>query len=210
MPRLAWLMILFAIRRPFKRASLHTVWSFVFAEVILQVLSTWPMLQTINYGRQHRFYSNGMARLKELPAAQYMYLGAVTWLVVMVVTSALLLQAAHQTIIPPEPRASKLSAPMIAKNFMSTINEQWIKFEEMLAHCWLHGSCEGEERPLAHGSCQAYAGYGTIPTDDHEHNISLLDRRVVRLALIAGIGMLFLWIAQWIFWTGFILLSSNE
>lgn len=209
-PRLTWLTMLFVIRRPFQRASLHTVWSFVFAEVILQALSARPMMQTINYGLQHRFYSNGMARLEGVPASQYVYLGAAMWLVVMVVTSALLLQAAHQTIFQPEPQASGLSPPITAKNFMSAINEQWVKFEEMLAHCWLHGSCEGEERPLAYGSCQAYAGYGTIPTDDQEHNISLLERRVVRLALIAGIGMLLLWIAQWIFWTGFILLSLNE
>lgn len=210
MPRLTWLMMLFVILRPFRRISLRTVWSFVFAEVILQALSAWPMMQTINYGRQHNFYSNGMVRLEVVPAAQYMYFGAAMWLVVMLVTSALLLQAAHQTIFQPEPRASELPAPITANNFMSAIHEQWIKFEETLAHCWLRGSCEAEERPLPHGSCQAYAGYGTIPTDYREHNISLLERRVVRLALIAGLGMLLLWIAQWIFWIGFILLSSNE
>ena len=69
---------------------------------------------------------------------------------------------------------------------------------------------QAEERPLANGSCQTYAVYSTILSKDCEKSVNLFEARVVRLVLIAGIGMLLLWIAQCIFWTGYIILCNSR
>jgi hypothetical protein len=210
MPRLTWSTILLVVLHPFRRKAWYIIASFLFAEAILQALSAYFMIQTINYGRQHDFYSQGMARLEETPAAQYMYAGAVMWLVVIVVTSVLLLQAAHRFVAQPGSQTSRPSAPTIARDLMTSFDNQWIGFEERLARYWLDKDCDPEERPLAHGGDHSHAVYGTTLNKDRYNRTIQTERAIVRLKLIAITSMFLLWIAQWMFWAGLIDLTSKE
>ena len=211
MPRLTWSTVLLVIFRPFRRTALHTIASCLFAEAILQAPSASIMMQTINYGREHSFYSQGMARLEAAPAAQYMYLGAAMWLVIIVVTSVSLLQTAHRFIIArPESQPSGLSTPTTAKNIMTSSKDQWIGIEDRLARYWLHGSCDLEESPLAHSDSHPHVVYGTLPIKDRDNRATETERGIVRLTLIAITSLILLWITQWMFWAGFVNLSSEE
>lgn len=210
MPRLTWLIILQIVLRLFNSTRWYTIASLLFAEAILQALSVFPMIQTINYGRQHDFYSRGMARLEGAPAAQYMYAGAATWLVVLIVTSVLLLLAVHKLAVPPRSQASKPSALTIARDLMTFFNKQWIDFEEKLARNHQDRDWDPEERPLPHGNGHPHMDYGTIPIEDHKNRTTYTERAMARITLIALISMVFLWITQWVFWAGFIDLSSEE
>lgn len=210
MPRLTWSTILLVVFRPFRRTTWYTIASFLFAEATLQALSAFSMIQTINYGRQHDFYSQGMARLEGTSAAQYMYAGAAMWLVVIVVTSVLLLQAAHRCTAQPGSQSSGPSAPTTGRDLMASFDRQWTGFEEKLARYWLDRDCDPEERPLTHGDGHPHIVYGTIFTNDRYNRILQTERAIVRLTLIAVTSMFLLWIAQWMFWTGLIDLSSKE
>ncbi|KAF9736472.1 hypothetical protein PMIN01_04251 [Paraphaeosphaeria minitans] len=91
MPRLSWSMIFFKSFVPTRTTTLHMVASFLVSETILQALTAFPMIQTIDYGIEHDSYRHGMGLLEGEPAAQYMYAGAVMWLIIIVVSLALLL-----------------------------------------------------------------------------------------------------------------------
>ena len=209
MPRLTWSTVLLAVLRPFRKTTVYTVASCLFAEIILQALSAVPMIQTINYGREHSFYSQGMARLGAAPSAQYMYAGAAIWLVVIIVTSVLLLQAARGVIAQPESQTRQPSAPTVARELMAPFNDQLGGFEQRLAHYWLDGSQDlEEERPLVHGRGQIYVNHGTFPTKGCD--TCRTRTRTVRVTLITLTSMLLLWVAQWMFWAGFIDISSDE
>jgi hypothetical protein len=151
-----------------------------------------------------------MATLEGAPAAQYMYTGAAMWLVVIVVTSVLLLQAAHRFVAQPGSQANRPSAPTVARDLMTSFHNQWIGFEERLARYWLDKDCDLEGRPLAHGDGHSHVVYGTILTNDRYNRTIQTERAIVRLTLIAITSMFLLWIAQWMFWVGLIDLSSKE
>ncbi|KAH6629311.1 hypothetical protein C7974DRAFT_184540 [Boeremia exigua] len=209
MPRLTWPIILSAISRPFKATTLNTIASCMFAEAILQALSAFPMMQTINYGLAHNFYSRGMARLEASPAAQYMYAGAMMWLVVVIVASVLLLQAARRLLARPEIQTSLPPTPTLARDLMTSFNHQWFGFEENLARYWFDATCDPEQKPLTRDDQQP-VGYGTLPIKHRATHTTDTEIATVRLTLVGLASMLPLWIAQWLFWVGFINLSSEE
>ena len=133
------------------------------------------------------------------------------WLVIIVVTSVSLLQTAHRFIIArPESQPSGLSTPTTAKNIMTSSKDQWIGIEDRLARYWLHGSCDLEESPLAHSDSHPHVVYGTLPIKDRDNRATETERGIVRLTLIAITSLILLWITQWMFWAGFVNLSSEE
>ncbi|KAK7192358.1 hypothetical protein PSPO01_01930 [Paraphaeosphaeria sporulosa] len=204
MPRLTWSMIFLRISNPSQETTLHMVASFLVAETILQTLSAFPMIQTINYGIEHKFYDNWMARLQTEPAAQYMYAGAVMWLIIIVASLALLLQVASDAIAQPEVRKrGHASAPIVTKA-MDQVNKQWTWFEEMVARKWVDRSWDPEREALVHSGTQ---DYGTLLTNDP--HIRRTRRTTARLTIIIAMSGFLLWVAQWFFWSGFITLSAE-
>ncbi|KAH7080629.1 hypothetical protein BKA63DRAFT_506804 [Paraphoma chrysanthemicola] len=215
MPRLTWSIILLATARPFRNTTLFTIASCVCAEVILQALSAVSMMQTISYGLEHDFYSQGMTRLRAEPAAQYMFAGAAIWLLVIVVTSPFLWQAARSLFAQPESELSLVlmrdTAKISPSNSTSTLKDDWLRFEERLASYWLHEKrCEPEEAPLTSADDQPYGGYGTLPPKYTDNCTIVMGSAMVRLTLVAITSMLLLYIAQGIFWVGFIDLSAGD
>jgi hypothetical protein len=174
------------------------------------------MIQTISYGQKHEFYSQGMARLVGAPSAQSMYAGAAIWLVVVVVASVLILQATLNppTIVAgPTSQARRSSSPTIMSDCMNVFNGYSLRLEQELTHRWIIESRDLEGKPLlARGVDQPYANaaYGTIPSEDRDKCNARSEGVTARLTLVALISMFLLWIAQWMFWAGFINLSFEE
>lgn len=205
MPRLTWLMIPLTPLLPFRKTTLHMVGSFLVSETILQTLSAFPVMQTVNYGLEHNFYRDGMARLYANPAAQYMYAGALMWLIIIVVSSALLLLIVREAITQPEEQQRSRTSPPVVAGEPAQPNENWIWLEDLVARYRVDRSWGLEGEPLFHTDAQ---NYGTLPTKS-PHNRTTR-RTTVRLIIITTTSSFLLWVAQWFFWAGFIGVSSEE
>jgi hypothetical protein len=216
MPRFTWVTVLLVVFQPFQATTFSTVKSFFFAESILQIFSAYYMIMAVNYGREHSFYSQGMARLDRVPSAQLLYAGALMWLLVTIGALALLVQAIRGKETSDrgagtdglEPRTDRRTIPSFLEELVAPFNNSWTMFEESLLRSWLDKSWV-QEQPLSTSSLkQIYTVYGTLPFKVPSHRI--IEKGMIRLFLVAVASMIFLWIAQWLFWAGFIGLSMEE
>jgi uncharacterized membrane protein len=206
MPRLTWSMSFLIILCPFQKAKLHTLASCMVAETILQVVTAFPILQAVSYGWEHDFYSGGMARLETAPAAQYMYAGALMWLIVVVVmVSIILVQVVREATTQPKVQKSSRAPPPIVRETMAQLNRDWTWFEDWVARHLVDRSRDPERDLLMHDSAQ---NYGTLPTKGSRNRST--QRTTVIPIIIAITGSVLLWITQCLFWVGFIGLSAEE
>ncbi|OJJ83808.1 uncharacterized protein ASPGLDRAFT_66762 [Aspergillus glaucus CBS 516.65] len=216
MPRLAWLTILLIGVQPFGAMKFSAAASLLFAEMILQSLSSYYMVMTVNYGREHNFYFGGMERAERGRSAKIMYAGALMWLMIV---GLVLIQSMRATrrmnrligsgsLNPPKWQRGKQTISKIAEDLMVCLNELCTRFREDSAHYWMDESRGSEETPLTSSEGGDYKMYGTFSVKDQHHWVS--QKAFVELYAATVISMLFLWIAQWLFWGGFIGLSSEE
>ncbi|KAF3036921.1 hypothetical protein E8E12_004827 [Didymella heteroderae] len=148
------------------------------------------MIQTVDYGREHNFYSEGMARLDTAPSAKYMYVGAAMWLATMITGLVLLLQLAREATSESGPQTGNRRAAPVTHRQPDALQQAWISFEDMLVRRFADDLGNKEREPLLHAEDQTY---GTLPP------LNTNDR-----------ALFLLWIAQWLFWVGFIGLSSKQ
>jgi hypothetical protein len=214
MPRSTWLTALLIGVQSSTATPLATVAFSIFAETILQAFSAYYMITTVNYGREHSFYSQSMARLDTAPSAKFMYVGALMWVIVVIVTLVSLIQAMRATNVStmdievdkPSKRLSiKTQTPNIVQELMISFNKRWQGLEEAFVHHWADKPLDLGEAP---STTEAYTVYGTLPVA--KPNTQIIKKRTVRLSLIAITSLTLLWIAQWLFWAGFIGLSTEE
>jgi hypothetical protein len=206
MPRLTWLSMILHIIRPSRGTSIDRIVSCVVVETVLQVMSAFIMLQTVSYGQEHNFYTPGMARLDAAPSAKYMYAGAATWLLVTIISIVLLLQLTWEATPESEPHSRCQTAASVSSRSFNRLNGHWIRFEEVLArHCFANKLGNTEREPLLHDEAR---DYGTLlATGSSDRRAAM---RTVRFAVLTIGTMFFLWIAQWLFWAGYIQLASDE
>jgi hypothetical protein len=195
-PRLAWLPVLLVGGQPVKAIDLSTAAPSIFAETILQLVASYYMFMTFNYGREHKFYLGALEGANGGDSAKIMYAGAILWLLVIVAALVQGMRAirsintAASSDIPEwqarEPIPTTISAEMAAQ-----LNEQ----------CALLG--ENMRRQTTH-----FTTYGTVPNKLQDEHIS--GRAMVEPYVITVSIMFLLWVAQWLFWSGFIGVSSDE
>jgi len=210
MPRLAWLTILLIGVQPSAAASS------LFAEMILQFLSSYYMILTVNYGREHNFYLGGMESVERGRSAKIMYAGALLWLIIIIVAFVQLMRVTRRmkrftgsgSLDLPKWQSSKQTTSNIAEELMARLNEHCTWLEEKLAHYWIDKSRALEETPLTSGEGGNYTVYGTLPVKSQNNWVS--QKAFAKLYTVTAISMLLLWITQWLFWGGFIGLSSEE
>jgi hypothetical protein len=169
MPRLAWLALLLTGVQPSETMDFSAVASSLFAEVILQCLSVYYMVMTVNYGYQHDFYLGSMQGTERGGPATIMYAGALMWLVISI---------------------------------LALFGLRW-----KVAHYWMDKSRSSEESPLARSEGGESTTYGTFSAKGQSNWVS--QKAYVELSAAAVKVMLLLWIVQWLFWGGFIGLSSE-
>jgi hypothetical protein len=203
LPRLTWLSALLPISNPSQVTPLHTISSCLLAETILQSLSALPMLQTVRYGLEHSFYSALMARLDAAPAAQSMYGGAALWLGVVVTSAVVLLQLAREAASEAASETDPQTNRRTDARPSDALNASWTRIEDLLAHHIAHTDHERECEPLLHSPAQTY---GTLAPSAGDMRVR---RRMARLTIVTLAAMFLLWIAQWLFWAGFIHLSAE-
>jgi hypothetical protein len=91
---------------------------------------------------------------------------------------------------------------------MAEFNTFWTWLEESLLHLWFDKSWDLEETASKNSERQTHTAYGTL-TYSVSNNRNV-EKGMARLLLIAILSMILLWIAQWLFWAGFIGLSMEE
>ena len=97
----------------------------------------------------------------------------------------------------PKWQRSKQTTSNIAEELMAQLNEYWIDKSRAL-----------EETSLTSSEGGNYTVYGTLPVKSQNNWVS--QKAFAKLYAVTTISMLLLWIAQWLFWGGFIGLSSEE
>lgn len=218
LPRFTWMTVWIVSMQSFSPTTFYMAASHLFAESLLQAASASYIISTINYGREHSFYSNAMSRLQKFPSARYMYAGALMWLIVMIIALVLLLQTmwntraslddtdTHKSTLRSVPQPAKLFADLTGP-----INQYWTQIEEKLTRHWTDKAWEfSNAAPSNHSSSTpcTYTVYGTLPTYT-PHGRSL-QKDKVRLTLIVLLSLPLLWIAQWLFWAGFLGLAMER
>ncbi|PYH75615.1 hypothetical protein BO82DRAFT_359881 [Aspergillus uvarum CBS 121591] len=217
-PRPAWMVVLLlGLQEPFGTTRLSAAASVVLAEIIMQFISSYYMLMTIKYGLYHDFYLGRLHEIRRGTLAETMYTGALMWGVVVGLTVFQVMRAMHNrgmviaaldTLIFDRPsiwqtRAKQTqTTPSLAERLRMTISP--------CICAQIEGSTQGlEERLLGDhmGRDDSGGRYGTFSVQG-EQQARTSPRTKMYAAIV--IIMLLLWIAQWLFWGGYIGLSSEE
>ncbi|KAH7142720.1 hypothetical protein B0J13DRAFT_555973 [Dactylonectria estremocensis] len=216
MPRLGWLTILPIGVQQFEAINFSTIASSLFAEVILQVFSSYYMFLTVNYGREHNFYLGRLENVERGQSAKIMYAGALLWLIVITVAFVQLMRATVRVnrltrsgrADFPERQRSKQTTSIIVGELGAQLDEYWTWLGGKLAHGWSDRSrAPGETSPLC-SERGTYMAYGTLAVESNGNRES--QKVFAKLYTATIISMILLWVAQWLFWSGFIGLSSEE
>ncbi|KAK5045970.1 hypothetical protein LTR84_008756 [Exophiala bonariae] len=181
MPRLTSLTALIVDFTSRKRLTFSGIAAPLFADTILQALSSYYMFMTFNYGWEHKFYWGFIEKLKYSQSAQLMYAGAYLWHAAILVTVAVLLSLLNR-------------------------DGNWMRDKKTCPRI-----CEVrilEEAGLMSNQHGIHTSYGTI-TIDHKGN-PVPKTALKELYTISMISMVFLWGFQWLFWIGFIGLALDE
>ncbi|KAI3340170.1 hypothetical protein F4824DRAFT_497752 [Ustulina deusta] len=177
MPRPAWVTVLLVGAKPFESMNIFAVASSFFAETILQFLSSYYMVMTVNYGRKHNFYFGGLEGTERGGPAKVMYAGALMWLTVSTLVLVQLMRASRS-----------------------------MRLREKLEHYCMDRSMGSEETPLTRSEGDSMV-YGTFSVKGQNKWVSQKASVGLHRAMVMSI---LLWIAQWLFWSGFIGLSLEE
>ncbi|KAF2473673.1 uncharacterized protein BDR25DRAFT_332525 [Lindgomyces ingoldianus] len=217
MPRLAWLATLLIGLQPFEAIDFSTAASSFFVEMILQGFSSYYMIITVNYGREHNFYLGGLESAERGRSAKIMYAGALLWLITISVAFVRFLQATRKmnrvtgsgSFDLLKRQRSKQTISNIAEKVMAQLNEHfsWLG-EKNWVHYWEDKSRDSEETFLISSERGNYTVYGTLPVQSQNSRVSR--KAFANLYAVTTISMPLLWVAQWLFWGGFVGLSSEE
>ncbi|TRX90908.1 hypothetical protein FHL15_008113 [Xylaria flabelliformis] len=166
MPRPTWVLILLLGVRSFEPMDLSPAVSFLSAEMILQFLSLYYMVMTVDYGRKHNFYFGGLEGAERGEPAKIMYAGALV---------------------------------SLALNSLVVFQYMWTSYS-------MDKTRGSEATPLKRAEWRNIV-YGTFSVEGPNKRVS--QKASMGLYGAVVITML-LWILQWLFWGGFIGLSSEE
>ncbi|KAH7265497.1 uncharacterized protein BKA55DRAFT_252420 [Fusarium redolens] len=195
LPRLSWLPISSHGTKGSGSQDMTSSMSAMFAEVILQAFSFYHICVTVNYGRVHDFYFGGLAGAKRSPFAAVMYGGALVWLFVVAMMAVPFIRTLRTPYKAKAPDEKTDSAPTTNEGKCTVSQDDDADIRESLL----------SKRPSVNSG---HRSYGTLPAE-----VESLDppmKRHSQLHMVLATGVPVLWLAQWLFWIGFIGLSSDD
>jgi hypothetical protein len=196
MPRLTWLPFLLIGFCSLEKVDLTTAASALWAETVLQALSSYHLLTTFAYGFEHNFYFGRLAEAEKGGFAQLMYFGALMWLLVVGLTMLQL----TQTDIVLLRRWHKIDWSLTSDNAgqLHWFSERWAWIDEQFACYWM-GSFKGIALPILRSR---HVEYGSINIVTGRSTTTQC--LATSLYLTTIISMVLLWVAQLLFWAGFL------
>ncbi|KAL4861978.1 hypothetical protein BDV12DRAFT_190731 [Aspergillus spectabilis] len=215
-PRFAWIMILLTGPLPIGRTKYSVGASLLLAETVIQSLSSYYMVMTIDYGRNHGFYFGGIEGAERGGLAKTMYAGAAMWLIAIGIT---LVQSVRTTrkmsrwaecdsLSPPEWQPDRqITVSSVPELMGRPLDEGSRGLRDRLIHYWQDKSKDAENQPLTPRERKYLTVYGTLSVKPPQHGG--LPKGIMELFANMTMMMVLLCIAQWLFWGGFIGLSSE-
>ncbi|KAL4877866.1 hypothetical protein BJY04DRAFT_196997 [Aspergillus karnatakaensis] len=191
MPRPAWLNVLIIGPKAFEDVQSSIALALISAETILQCIGSFYMLITVEYGFEHSFYFGALDGADREAAAMTMYAGALLWLAVL---GATLVQTTNA---------------FLKVNGLSRHGEPWSS-QQQRSNVPASATSYTETATLIRSNGEIFPVYGTISVHTQGGNERTFRNAVTELYTTTVGGMILLWIAQWLFWSGFIALSSDE
>lgn len=211
MPRPAWIKAMFLSLQNPESVGLYAAASTLFGEFIMQIPAWYYMFMTVRYGYAHSFYSRSMERLSEISSAMYMYTGAAIWLICSLVAVVQYMRIVCKRVVSDRDysdlnrieRRQTLCEELKASlnKMIAPVNAWYGELEDAILHRWSKNFLES--RPAARAMSQPV--YGTICVVSQGYYRT--SRLFVRLYLVAILSSPVLWIAQCLFWVGFLGLS---
>lgn len=183
LPRLTWLPVLLAL----STGSTSAVLTSLVSETLLQLLSLPTMLSTVSYGFEHDFYNSASPPLLNLPAATYMYTGARMWVIAGILSLVAFLVV------------------LVSMSMPAGGAGRWS--DTRTTHSRYQGR-DSEHTPLVQNKGYGHRGYGTGSTQSPRGYG--MKWSMIWATLVVLFCMLLLWIAQWVFWIGFVGISDEE
>ncbi|KAF3395199.1 hypothetical protein DPV78_009032 [Talaromyces pinophilus] len=219
MPRLlSWLPNLLVGVQPFETMNMSAVGACLFAEVFLQGFSSYYMLMTVRYGVEHNIYlGHTLEKAERAWAASRMYYGALVWFIMIGLALVLLVWATHRInemteieTLEPSPKLQRdgNAISRFPEVLMAQVNKRYTRFREKATHIWTVECTNSEKGPLIESTEKPGSAYGTFSATGRYHWAS--HRNSVGLYAALTLGLFGLWIAQWLFWSGLVVLSSEE
>jgi hypothetical protein len=187
-----------------KAPGISALAGFSLAEVIIQVITLFSMLLTAKYGLEHNLYLRSLEYSERGIYARSMYIGALMWLVVFVVEASLVLALIYEFNFRDE---EKPISDIIEK--LEGLLSMHLTPAQKTSGCTRTGGTNSiEGRPLLSNN----GGNRTMDVTIKSENKSHRDSRMMAMSfsLILAISLPVLYASQWIFWVGFIGLSSER
>ncbi|KAH8430651.1 uncharacterized protein LDX57_008314 [Aspergillus melleus] len=214
MPRLAWLIMPLNGLQPIEETRLSAFASLLLAEGALQLASSYDMLMTVDYGRQHNFYFGGLEGADRADQAKVMYAGALMWLVVVIMTLVQFMRAMRNL---NRPSMSDHLRPTRWQRYEhattnATTNEAYRTSRENQTYHWAQNDINAQNTPLTSPERGDYRTYGTIYgtfSVKGRHHV-VFQNPIQGLYASAVMNMFLFWVAQWLFWAGLIGLMADE
>jgi hypothetical protein len=197
-PRLAWLLCLLTTIQPLEDVDLTAAASALWAEIILQALSSYHLLMTIVYGFEHGFYFGRLAGVEKGGSALLMYCGALMWLIVVGLT-LLQLMKTNSVFLRRWHRIDR-SCKSLDGGHIVSFDERFAWIDEQFAHYWM-GRFRGIYYPAPrihdNGRSNGYGSINNIPG-----NRIVESAGTKSLYALAIISMILLSLSQLLFWIG--------
>ncbi|KAI1329838.1 hypothetical protein F5Y16DRAFT_71684 [Xylariaceae sp. FL0255] len=202
MPRPMWLAVLMIgmyhhylplETRNSQNAVSAVAGTFVLTECVLQAVTSICMLMTVNYGVRHSFYFGALQGAEEgATAARIMYAAAAMWLAVSCLVVVQTIRILHRG---PPTKPGTLDSPKWQQRDTPRVNINASEAQMPLMSCQrgnigsVYGTFSDVKRQQ--GDKVWYGVFLSLPT------------------MSTIVPMILLWIAQWLFWGGFLSLSSE-
>ncbi|ORY18257.1 hypothetical protein BCR34DRAFT_362196 [Clohesyomyces aquaticus] len=182
--------------------------STLFAETLLQLLAACYMVMTVKYGQEHDFYHKGLNNAERGGLAGVMYEGAQLWFLVNVVVLISFVLAIRRVLGRTMFRLENEPQPSFAEKVLIQLNDDHEWLRQPVAPSLAEENPGSRENSPLQNEQWNQTNYGTIAANDQE--ISHSPGRFAPLRAASIFTMMFLWIAQWLFWSGFVGLSGEE
>lgn len=212
-PRLSWLPILLIGVQPFVAINLSAAAPSLFAETILQLLSSYYMIQAVKYGLEHNLYIDDLENVGSGGRAGIMYTGALMWVITIAATVVYCILATRRWIGSSGADLPKWQGSRQAVNIVEEVilwfSPHDTRVQRKLDSHLMHKSSVLGETTRIRIEAGKHPVYGTFPSEEPP-TTGLHHQEYAELYAVTVTILFLLWIAQWLFWGGFIGLSGDE
>jgi hypothetical protein len=198
LPRLGWLVIAPTGIHRSESKDLTAASSALYAEVLLQAPNLYYMTMTVNYGLRHGFYFGVLPTTEIGHSAWLMYIGALMWLVVvafMSVPSIRIVRTMLSSNVAADGPDGYLSSYGVG-NYASYFRDARVGDPLLRDQHW-------------NASPNEYH-YGTVPMRPGSSRHEDLRTPHLKLYVLLTLGFPLIFLAQCLFWIGFLRVSGDE